>query len=441
MRSGQMKLGAMLDGIGGSNWAWRRPHIDPRASTDIHAYIAEARSAEAAKLDFIFIADTLHITPKSSPHFLNRLEPMTLLGALASHTSRIGLVGTLSTSFSEPFTVARQLASLDLISRGRAGWNIVTSALDGAAHNHSRDDLDTIEDRYRRAAEHVAVVQGLWDSWEDDAIIGDKATGVFCDTSKLHPLMHRGEFFRVDGPLNIARSPQGHPVLFQAGASETGRTLAARTADAIFGMARTMTEAKEYYDDVKRRAIALGRSADDIIFMPGLDAIVAETEEEAEAKYQAASAFVSYEEGVRWMGFFFSGHDFSQYDPDGPFPDLGDLGHEGYRSVTDYIKRLASEEKSTLRELVRRFSIPRTDFIGSAVQVADACERWFKAGAVDGFMLTASVGRLQDFYELVVPILQKRGLFKHDYEADTLRGHFGLPAVPNRYTAAREPAR
>ncbi|NIJ37545.1 FMN-dependent oxidoreductase (nitrilotriacetate monooxygenase family) [Sphingopyxis panaciterrae] len=441
MRSGQMKFGVMLDGIGGSHWGWRRAHIDPKASTDIDAFIAEAQSAEAAKADFLFIADTLSITAKSSPHFLNRLEPMTLLGALASHTKHIGLVGTLSTSFTEPFTVARQLASLDRISQGRAGWNIVTSALEGAAHNHSQENLPPVEDRYRRALEHVRVVEALWDSWEDDAFVPDKATGVFFDPSKLHPLMHQGEFFRVDGPLNIARSPQGHPVLFQAGASDGGRDLAAKTADAIFGLARTVEDAKEYCDDVKRRAVGFGRSADDIVFMPGLDAIVAETEEEAERKYAEACAYVSYEESLGWISFFFSYHDFNQYDPDAPFPELGNLGKNSYRSVTDYLKRIAREEKLTLRQLARRFAIPRTDFIGSAEKVADSCQRWFEAGAVDGFLLSASVGRLQDFYDLVVPILQKRGLFKEDYEASTFRGHLGLPAVPNRHAQARETLR
>ncbi len=436
MRSGHIKIGVMLDGIGGPSWAWRRPSIDPRASTDIAAYIAEAQSAEAAMIDFIFIADTLSITPKSSPHFLNRLEPMTMLGAIAAQTSRVGLVGTLSTSFTEPFTAARQLASLDRISGGRAGWNIVTSALEGAARNHSQTDLPPIEDRYRRGLEHVRVTQALWDSWEDDAFIPDKSTGVFFDPAKLHPLMHEGEFFRVDGPLNIARSPQGHPVLFQAGASGDGRDLAARTADAIFGVGRTMEDAKAYNDDVKRRAVGFGRKAEDILFMPGIDPIVADTTEAAERKYAEACAHVSYAESLSWISFFFSYHDFSQYDPDAPFPDLGKLGEKSYRSITDYIKRIVEEERLTLRQLARRFAIPRTDFIGSAEQVADACERWFQAGAVDGFMLSASVGRLQDFYDLVIPILQKRGLFKTEYEAETLRGHLGLPPVPNRYSVA-----
>ena len=438
MRSGYIKLGVMLDGIGGSHWGWRRQHIDPTASIDINAYIAEAKRAEEAKIDFIFIADTVSITAKSSPHFLNRLEPISLLSAVATHTSRIGMVATLSTTFTEPYTAARQLASLDMISNGRAGWNIVTSALEGAAYNHSQERFLTIDERYRRGQEHVTAVRGLWDSWEDDAFIHDKESGVFFDESKMHALMHKDEFFRVDGPLNIARSKQGHPVLFQAGASDGGRDLAARTADAIFGVGRTMEDAKEYCDDVKRRAIGFGRSREDLLFMPSLDPIVAETEEEAERKYQQACEYVTYKESLGWISFFFTYHDFSKYDPDEPFPDMGDAGKNSYRSITDYIKCIAKEEKLTLRQVARRFAIPRTDFVGSAEQVADACERWFRAGAVDGFMIASQGGRLQDFYELVVPILQERCLFKKDYEADTFRGHLGLPPVPNRYTVARK---
>lgn len=227
--------------------------------------IKKAR-AEAAKLDFRFITDTLHITTDSSPHFLNRLEPVSMLSAIAVTTSRIGLVATLTTSYTEPFTLARQIGSLDVISDGRAGWNIVTTGLAGAALNHSRDAHFAIDDRYRRGLEHVEVVKGLWDSWEDDAFIRDKASGVFFNPEKMHKLMHRGEFFKVDGPLNIARSRQGHPVLFQAGASEGGRDLAARTADAIFGLPRSIEEAQEYRSDVIRRAVACGRQATDVFF-------------------------------------------------------------------------------------------------------------------------------------------------------------------------------
>lgn len=441
MEARQLKFGAILDGVGGSNWAWRRAHIDPRASTDVEAYIRDAKRAEAAKLDFVFIADTLHITPQSSPHFINRLEPISLLSAIATHTSHVGLVATLSTSYTEPFTVARQLASLDQISRGRAGWNIVTSGLAGAAHNHSMEDHYSIEDRYRRALEHVSVVQGLWDTWEDDAFIRDKESGVFFDPSKLHALMHHGEFFRADGPLNIARSEQGHPVLLQAGASEGGRDLAARTSDAIFGIPRSIEDATEYYDDVKRRAVGFGRSTEDLIFMPALDPIVAETEEEAQLKYTRACSLVSYEEALRWVSFFFSYFDFSKFDPDSPFPDVGDAGEQAYRSVSDYIKRLARDERLTLREVARRFAIPQTDFIGSAEKVADACQRWFEARAADGFMVSSSVGRLEDFYDLVLPILRRRGLCREEYSSTTFRGNLQLRNVPNRYAVQRQAAK
>lgn len=434
MRTGKMKLGVILDGVGGSNWGWRREHINPRASIEIKQYIKEAQRAEAAKLDYIFIADTLHITTDSSPHFLSRLEPVSMLSAIAVATSRIGLVATLTTSYTEPYTVARQIGSLDLISDGRAGWNIVTTGLAGAALNHSRDAHFAIDDRYRRGLEHVEVVKGLWDSWEDDAFIRDKASGVFFNPEKMHKLMHRGEFFRVDGPLNISRSRQGYPVLFQAGASEGGRDLAARTADAIFGVPRTFEEAKEYRDDVRRRAVAYGRQAADLVFLPSIGTIVAETDEEAEKLYQAACGMVTYEEALNWVSFFFSYHDFKQYDPDAPFPELGDLGQQSYRSVTDTIKRIAGAERLTLREVARRFAIPRTDFIGNVDKVADACERWYSGEAVDGFMVSSALGSVEGFLDLVIPKLQRRGLFREDYEADTFRGNLGLRVVPNRYS-------
>ncbi len=435
MRTEHMKLGVILDGIGGANWSWRRPEVNVRASIEIQNYIAEARRAETAKLDFVFIADTLHIEASAPPHYLNRLEPLTMLGAVAAATSRIGLIATVTTSYTEPFTVARQLASLDHISGGRAGWNVVTTALEGAAFNHSRETHLNIKDRYRRALEHVQVVRGLWDSWEDDAFVRNKETGVFFRPEKLHRLMHKGEFFRVDGPLNISRSQQGHPVLFQAGASEGGRDLAARTADAIFGAPRTIDEAKEYNLDVKRRAVSLGRAAKDLLFLPSINPIVAETDDEAERKYEAVCNLVSYPEALDWVSFFFSYHDFKQYEPDAPFPELGEIGHEAYRSVSDSIKRVAKEGNLTLRQVARKFAVPRSEFIGNADKVADACERWFQEGAVDGFILGGLSARFEDFLDLVVPRLRKRGLFRSEYESETLRGNLGLRAVPNQYAS------
>jgi N-acetyl-S-(2-succino)cysteine monooxygenase len=430
MRVDKMNFGVMLEGVGARNWEWLREEVAPNASIDIHSYIQRAQAAEAKKFQFVFIADSLHITLNSSAHYLNRLEPLTMLAAIAVSTSRIGLLATLSTTYTEPFTVARQLASLDLISDGRAGWNVVTSGLDGSALNHSLDERIPIEQRYKRAREHVEVVKGLWDSWEDDAFIYDKVNRVFFDPDKLHNLNHKGEFFSVAGPLNIARSRQGHPVLFQAGASKDGRQLAARVADAIFsGATGTMEEVRAYSEDVRSQAVAMGRSRESIVFMPHIHPIVAETVKGVERACAELSSQMSYEEQLKWLAFPFSFHDFSQYDPDAPFPDLGAVGSESYGSVTISIKKTAKDENLTLRQVASRFALPRPDFIGTPDKVADACERWFLSGAVDGFILTHN----EPFYELVIPELQRRGLFHLDYEADTFRGHFGFPPVPNRY--------
>ncbi len=440
MTSKHIPIAVIMDGVGGTNWGWRRKDVRLDASVSIENYIEEAKIAEAAKMDFIFIADTMHITSGSSPHFLNRFEPISLLSAIASHTSNIGLIATLSTSYTEPFTAARQLASLDMISHGRAGWNIVTSALEGAARNHSRDGLDPLEDRYARAAEHVAVCQGLWDSWEDDAFVRDRENGVFFREDRLHALMHKGKYFRADGPLNIARSPQGHPVLFQAGASSDGRNLAAAISDCVFGGGRTKEEAAEYSRDVWNRAEALGRSRSDIRFFHRIEPIVGETLEEAERKYEEASALVSYEEALKWLSFFFSYQDFTKFDPDAKFPleELGETGRNNYRSTTDRIKWLSEDGTLTLREVARKFAIPRSDFIGSADMVADACERWVEEGVCDGFMLGCTVSRFTDFTRLVIPMLQERGRFRTDYDGSTLRDNLGFAKKPNRYTVDRE---
>jgi len=264
------------------------PDLPPDASINIDWFIAAARKAEAAKFDHVLIVDSPYITPDTAPHFLNRLEPLTLLSAVAVATSRIGLVGTLTTSFNEPFNVARQFGSLDLISRGRAGWNVVTTGLEGAARNYGREEHFEHGLRYRRAAEHLAVVQGLWDSYEDDAFPADKTTGVFLDKTRQHRLDHQGEFFSVAGPLNISRSRQGQPVIFQAGESEQGRAFGAAVAEAIYCNAESLEQAQTYYRDVKSRAAALGRNPDHIVIMPGLIPVIAETDEEAQRRDEAA---------------------------------------------------------------------------------------------------------------------------------------------------------
>ncbi|WP_314586612.1 LLM class flavin-dependent oxidoreductase [Paenibacillus terrigena] len=434
----QLKLGALLHGVGGGTSLWRHPDVDPGASVNFELYKSWVHKAEQGKLDLIFIADGLYINEKSIPHFLNRFEPLTLLSALASVSKHIGLVGTLSTSYSEPFTAARQFGSLDVLSGGRAGWNVVTSPLEGSALNYGKKEHSEHDKRYRIATEYLEVTRGLWDSWEDDAFVRDKEKGSFFDSGKVHTLNHEGEFFSVKGPLNIARSKQGGPVIFQAGASEVGRNYAAKEADAIFTGAENLEEAIRFAQDVKARAASFGRNPDEVLIFPGIGPIIGSTEEEAERKYQEVASLVTIENALNYLGRFFEHHDFSQYPLDEPFPELGDLGKNSFQSGTDKIKKDAKENRLTLRQVALQSATPRGNFIGTAEQVADRVQEWFEAGAADGFMLTAAVPRgLEDFVEQVVPILQERGIFRTEYESDTLRGNLGLSVPENRYTKAR----
>ncbi|MDF8334355.1 NtaA/DmoA family FMN-dependent monooxygenase [Novosphingobium cyanobacteriorum] len=278
----QLHLGAILEGVGTDQHSWRDPDLPGDASVDIDWYIRNAKLAEEAKFDLVFIVDSPFITPDTAPHFLNRLEPLTLLSAVATHTSRIGLVGTLTTSYWEPYNVARQFGSLDHISRGRAGWNVVTTGLEGAAQNYGREEHFLHADRYARAQEFVDVVRGLWDSYEDDAFPRDKASGVFLDKAKQHRLDHKGDYFSVAGPLALTRSRQGQPVIFQAGDSSEGRTLDASIADGTFAAAQDFDSGRRYYADLKSRAATLGRNPDHIKVLPGLFPVLADTDEEAQ---------------------------------------------------------------------------------------------------------------------------------------------------------------
>ncbi|OBZ13583.1 MULTISPECIES: LLM class flavin-dependent oxidoreductase [Bacillales] len=431
----QIKFGALIHGVGGNVSAWRHPEVPADASVNFQFYKQQAQTAEAGKFDLVFIADGLYINEKSIPHFLNRFEPLTILSALAAATSKIGLVGTLSSSYSEPFTVARQFGSLDHISGGRAGWNVVTSPLEGSASNFSKTDHPTHDERYKIAEEYLEVTRGLWDSWEDDAFVRDKESGVFFDPSKLHRLDHKGEYFSVQGPLNIARSKQGHPVIFQAGSSESGKKLAGKAADAVFTGHENIEEAKAFYKDVKDRTVAEGRSVDDIVILPGIGPIIGRTEEEAERKYQELAELVTIENALNYLGRFFEHHDFSQYPLDEQFPDLGDLGQNSFRSGTDKIKKAAKEQKLTLRQVALQSATPRGQFVGTPEKVADLIQQWHEEGAADGFIIHSSIpSGLNDFVELVVPILQERGIYRTEYESDTLRGNLGLQVPVNRYT-------
>lgn len=441
MSTRQLKLGFILHGVGPGWGDWRHPDADPTASTNIDFYLRQAKLAEQAKFDFLFVADSVHITEKSSPHYLNRFEPLTILSAVATATQNIGLVGTLTVSYSEPYTVARQFASLDHISKGRAGWNVVTSWLSGSAENYGKPSHPPHEVRYRIAAEHLETVQGLWDSWEDDALTRDKASGEFFDPSKLHTLNHKGEFFSVRGPLNISRSPQGQPVIFQAGASEDGRNFSARYADAFFTENSSLEASQTYYADIKRRAAAFGRAAERLNVLPALRAIVGRTEEEVERLYQEAVDLIRIEDALVALARSFNEHDLTQYPLDGSFPDIAHFGAESNRSSSERIVRTAREENLTLRETALRYASPRREFVGTGVQVADAIQRWFESGAADGFILFESLPRQLDaFVAEVVPVLQQRGLFRREYEHATLRGNLGLDVPENRNTAARRQA-
>ena len=434
----KIKLGLIVHGVGRTWGDWRHPDRDVNASTNFKFYTAQAQLAEAGKFQFLFIADSLSITEKSSPHYLNRFEPITILSALAAVTSKIGLVGTLTVSYSDPFNVARQFSSLDHISGGRAGWNVVTSWLGDTAANFSKTEHPAHDVRYRIAAEYLDVVQGLWDSWEDDAHVADKESGVFVDPDKLHALNHKGQFFQVRGPLNIKRSRQGQPVIFQAGASDDGKTFAAQRAEAIFCGPSNIDEARSYYRDVKARAQGFGRDTSELSILPGIAPIVGLDDADAEAKYQEAAALNSIETGLGFLARTFNDHDFSRYDLDGPFPDVEHLGWNSQQSGSQRILKLVREENLTLRQVAQRLATPKGDFVGTAEQVADQLQHWFETEAADGFVVFEPLpGQLQLFVDRVIPILQARGLFHLDYEGDTFREHLGLPFPQNRYTIAR----
>ncbi len=434
-------LGAVLEGVGADHKTWRDPDLPSNASADIGWYIENARAAEAARFDFVFIVDSPFTTPDSAPHMLNRLEPLTLLSAVAASTATIGLVATVTTSYWEPYNLARQIGALDHISGGRAGWNVVTTGVEGAARNYGREEHFDHALRYARAREFVQVVQGLWDSYEDGAFPHDKEGGVFLDRTKQHALNHQGAFFSVAGPLALGRSKQGQPVIFQAGDSGEGRNLAAQIADAAFASAPDFETGRAYYADLKARAAAFGRDPDRIKVVPGLAPVIAETDAEARALATAERAGQDIRKLLLQIGRLFNDHDFSQYDLDAPFPDLTGVSLNSYKGYAERIIRIARAEKLTLREAAYRFDVWRSEFVGSPETIADEIERWFVGRAADGFNLRVTKPRdFALFRERVVPLLQARGLVRETYEHDTLRGHLGLPVPENRYTRARRDA-
>lgn len=436
MSKKNIHLGVLIQGPGGHMNSWKSEDVPADASINFDHYVSVTKKAEDAGFDFVFIADGLHINEKSIPHFLNRFEPLTLLSALASVTKHIGLAGTVSTTYSEPYNIARQLASLDKLSGGRAGWNVVTSPLEGSASNFNKGNHPEHGLRYKMADEYVEVTKGLWDSWEDDAFVRNRETGQFFDRDKMHELNHEGEFFTAKGPLNIDQSKQGQPVIFQAGASKTGRAFAAKHGEAIFTIATTLEASQEYYRDVKEQAVKNGRSVDDVMIFPALSPVIGATEEDVQKTYDEIKNLISIEEALNYLGRYFDHFDFSQFPLDESFPDIGDVGKNSFQSTTDEIKRMAKEENLTLREVALRVATPKNEFFGTYEQVANRMIDWIDHEAADGFMLSMYVygDQYDEFLENVVPILERKGYYDRTYESDTLRGNLGLSIPENRYT-------
>jgi FMN-dependent oxidoreductase (nitrilotriacetate monooxygenase family) len=436
----QVHLALSPYGVGGpgQHGLWKDPRVPKNASIDIDYYIKLAKLAEQALFDAFFIVDSQFINASYPSHYLNRLEPLTLLSAVATHTSGIGLIGTASSTYNSPFNLARRFSSLDHISHGRAGWNVVTSFDTGTSRNYGLDEHLDYATRYGRALEAVQVVRGLWDSYEDDAFPADVERGVFLDPDKLHALDHVGEHFRVAGPLNLARSPQGQPVIFQSGVSEEGRNLAAHVAEGIYAPGGTIEAAQSYHADIKARAAALGRDPDHVVIFISAAPVVAATDEQAERHsrdiYEADNDF---DRKLGFLGRSFGAYDFSRHDLDAPFPDVAHLAEKGGRTRGAEIVQRARAEKLTLRQVVDTVTeYQPSPFTGAPDTVADAIAHWVESRATDGLNLRFRTSEeLETFAADVVPLLQKRGVFRTEYESGTLRGHLGLPIPANRWTA------
>ncbi|WP_416421518.1 LLM class flavin-dependent oxidoreductase [Pseudomonas sp. App30] len=435
----QLKLGAFLMATGHHVAAWRHPEVPANAGLDFKHYKHLAQVAERARFDTLFVADSVAAATGDiasrmarSDHF----EPLTLLSALSAVTEHIGLISTVTTSYNEPYHVARKFASLDHLSGGRAGWNLVTSDAAAEALNFGRDEHIGHAERYSRAREFYQVVTGLWDSWGDDAFRRDKASGQYYDPAKLHVLNHSGEHFKVKGPLNVARSPQGRPVIVQAGSSETGRELAAQTAEVVFTAQTSLANAQAFYADLKGRLAKFGRSADSLKIMPGVFVVVGETEALAQEKFEAFQALVEPEVGVALLGRMLGNFDLSGYPLDGPLPELP-LTDSGQQSRQKLLTELAGREQLSLAELGRKIAGGRGHYslIGTPVQIADQLQAWFEQGAADGFnvLVPHLPGGLEDFADHVVPELQRRGLFRTEYEGTTLRENLGLERPANQF--------
>jgi alkanesulfonate monooxygenase len=439
-----MKLGAFFHPTGNHIAAWLSPDAQIDAGTNFRHYVDLAQTAERGKFDLMFLADAVATRDGNLealsrwPQYMAFFDPVTLLSGIAAMTSRIGLVATATTSYNEPYDIARRYASLDHISNGRAGWNIVTSANLTEAYNFGREAHYEHGERYDRAQEFTEVVRGLWDSWEDDAFLRDRSTQRYFDPAKLHYLRHKGEHFSVRGPLNVARPPQGHPVLFQAGSSEVGRDFAARYAEAVFNTLLTIDLARAFSQDVKARMAKYGRAPEHLHIMPGLNVIVGRTVKEAEEKHRFLTESIHPDVGLEMISNTLGGFDLRPYPLDGPLPAaLDSFETRGSKGSFQTLLGMARRENLTIRETYQRFAGARGNrtIIGTPQIIADDMQLWFDQGVVDGFLIQPATlpGGLNDFVDLVIPVLQDRGLFRTEYEGTTLRESLHLPRPASRY--------
>lgn len=436
----QLHLGAFLQGVGHHIAAWRHPDVDPADATRYGAIREQARLAERGLFDAVFFADTLGV-PDGPPEVLAKgalpygFEPLTLLSALAGDTERIGLVATVSTSYLAPFHLARKFASLDHLSGGRAGWNLVTSGTDWEARAFGLEQQTPHAERYRRAREYVDVVKGLWDSLGDDPYLFDKDSGNYFDAAKLNFLDHRGEFYRLRAALQSARPPQGYPVLVQAGSSDDGQELAAATAEVVFTAQQTLADAQRFYRGLKDRLEAHGRPRDALKVLPGVLPVLGASEAEAREKFEQLQSLIDPAIGLGLLSALLGNTDLTRYPLDAPFPEIS--AGEGWHSRVQLFVDLARREKLTIRQVYERAAGARGHrvVVGTATQVADELESWFRNEAADGFNVLAPTlpHGLRDFVEQVIPELQRRGLFRTAYTGRTLREHLGLPRPPSSH--------
>ncbi len=436
----QLRLGAFMRPSSIHTGAWRYPGAYPDANFNFAHLKHFAQRLEAAKFDAFFMADhmavlNMPIDALKRSHTATSFEPFTLLSALSQATSHLGLVATGSTTFDAPYHIARRFASLDHISGGRAGWNIVTTSNPDAALNFGLDEHMEHGERYKRAREFYDVVTGLWDSWADDAFVRDVDAGIFFDPAKMHVLGHKGKYLSVRGPLNIARPIQGWPVIVQAGASDAGRQLAAETAEAVFTAQSSLAVGREFYADVKDRMQKVGRDPEHMKILPACFVVVGDTVEEAKAKRARLDSLVNYANAIASLSIAL-GHDASKLDPDGPLPEIPESNAS--KSGRERAIALAKRENLTVRQLAQRLGgYSGLAMVGTPTTIADEMQEWLETRGSDGFtvMFPYLPGGLDDFVDRVVPELQRRGIFRREYEGTTLRENLGLPRPGNRFFA------